>query len=101
MHPLRLVALAGRRMDRGVGILHHATLEHLDAARALFGLCTRRSKSDANPLLGDVFLLRSVAELECEPESLPTEVKLVPTGGRCFTFTTGVPLRDRACGHSW
>ncbi len=52
-------------------------LDFLDDARALFSLSSRHSNGDASPLLGDVFLLRSVAELECEPESLPAEVRLV------------------------
>lgn len=40
---------------------------------------------DQNPLLGDLFLLRTVAELEGDPESLPSRVHLV---GDCAWSST-------------
>ena len=51
--------------------------ESLDAARALFGLTTTGTDDDAYPLLGDRLLLRSIPQLEQEPESLPDIVRLV------------------------
>lgn len=52
-------------------------LGHLDAARAVFRLPARDWQNVRYPLLGDLFLVRSVAELELEPSSLPAEVQLV------------------------
>ncbi len=51
--------------------------ETLDRARAVFGLRAPHDPSRPYPLLGDVFLLRSVPELESNVTSLPPEVRVV------------------------
>ncbi len=50
----------------------------LDEVRALFKLPLRHPKRDEDQLPGDIFLLRSVTELERVPESLPAEAGLKP-----------------------
>lgn len=56
-------------------------LKYLNQARSLFRLPTRKEDLRESPLLGDMFLVRSVPELEADYELLPDRVHLV---GSCL-----------------
>lgn len=56
---------------------HRGMQLSLNGARALFGLQPLERTGDEYPLLGDLFLLRSVPELERSPDTLPRKVRLV------------------------
>jgi UDP:flavonoid glycosyltransferase YjiC (YdhE family) len=56
------------------------------SAREMFGLATPASTFEDSPLLGDLFLLRSVPELEGDVEALPARVHCV---GDCLWEAPG------------
>jgi len=64
-------------------------MEVLNTARALFHLPACHADCRDTPLLGDLFLLRSVPELEPHPERLPEHVHFV--GGCLWELATHDP----------
>jgi UDP:flavonoid glycosyltransferase YjiC (YdhE family) len=68
------------RERRSLG-LYQEMMNFLNAARRLFGLAGRDDCYRCSPLLGDLYLLQSVAELAGDPHRFPEPVRFV---GSCL-----------------
>lgn len=56
---------------------HGDVLQTLNEARATFSLAPESAQPHSSPLLGDLFLLRSLPALEVNPQGLPEHVHMV------------------------
>ncbi|HEY3571449.1 MAG TPA: nucleotide disphospho-sugar-binding domain-containing protein [Thermoanaerobaculia bacterium] len=70
--------------EKRLALRYEEMMDWLNKARALFRLPKQNGNCRETPLLGDLFLLRSVPELEPNPHDLPDRVHLV---GSCLWDT--------------
>lgn len=79
--PVPVPGGATRSADHDAEWRHRETLALYNSARALFGMSALPGSLDASPLLGALYLLQSVPELEPLTDYLPDRVRFV---GSCL-----------------